>query len=168
MQALEHRAHRTGHYASLFTSLFTSVFTRHAAEQLHAFARIDGLFPTRVIQRGERLRESARGRALEIDVAASHECHSMAGFMRRCRGTRPLFFKRGQLVCEYRAQNRSAESQRRHAPGFFGQQIDVDGDEQSGIALHSAWPEPVHQPSRLEGCAFFSATGQALCGHEIG
>ncbi len=48
------------------------------------------------------------------------------------------------------------------ALGIFGQQIYVDVDSQLVIVLHSAWPEPVHQPSRAESYVFFDAATRAL------
>ncbi len=48
------------------------------------------------------------------------------------------------------------------ALGIFGQQIYVDVDAQLVIVLHSAWPEPVHQPSRAESYVFFDAATRAL------
>lgn len=48
------------------------------------------------------------------------------------------------------------------ALGIFGQQIYLDVDAQLVIVLHSAWPEPVHEPSRLESYAFFSAAARAV------
>ena len=48
------------------------------------------------------------------------------------------------------------------ALGIFGQQIYVDVDAQLVIALHSAWPEPVHETSRLESYVFFRAATRAL------
>ncbi len=48
------------------------------------------------------------------------------------------------------------------ALGIFGQQIYIDADEQLIIVLHSAWPEPVHAPSRSESYVFFNAVARAL------
>jgi CubicO group peptidase (beta-lactamase class C family) len=50
------------------------------------------------------------------------------------------------------------------ALGIFGQQIYVDVDAQLVIVLNSAWPEPVHEKSRLESYAFFDAATRALRG----
>jgi CubicO group peptidase (beta-lactamase class C family) len=205
------------------TGSYTSLFTLPAAEQLHAFAHMDGLYPTRVVQRGERVRELASGPALEFETVADDETHSIDGFMQRCRCTGLLILKRGQVVCERYALGHSADTRwisfskaklitsvlvgaavhdgaiaslddpvtqtvpqlrgstydgvtarqvlqmsfGRHvfgALGIFGQQIYVNVDEQLVIALHSAWPEPVHQPSRLESHAFFTAAALALRG----
>ena len=96
------RPGRSGHYAGLFTL--------PAAEQLHAFAHMDGLYPTRVIRRGERVRELASGPALEFGYVADDETHSITGFMQRCRSTGLLILKRGQVVCERYALGHSAET----------------------------------------------------------
>jgi CubicO group peptidase (beta-lactamase class C family) len=48
------------------------------------------------------------------------------------------------------------------ALGIFGQQIYVDVDAQLVIVLHSAWPEPMHDASRLESYVFFDAATRAL------
>lgn len=48
------------------------------------------------------------------------------------------------------------------ALGIFGQQIYIDPDEQLIIVLHSAWPEPVHAPSRSESYVFFNAVAHAV------
>ncbi len=48
------------------------------------------------------------------------------------------------------------------ALGIFGQQIYIDVDQQLVIVLHSAWPEPVHDSSRLESYVFFQAVARAL------
>ena len=50
------------------------------------------------------------------------------------------------------------------ALGIFGQQIYVDVEEKLVIALNGAWPEPVHNPGRLESYAFFAAVADALHG----
>ena len=50
------------------------------------------------------------------------------------------------------------------ALGIFGQQIYVDVDAQLVIVLNSAWPEPVHEKSRLESYVFFDAATRALRG----
>jgi CubicO group peptidase (beta-lactamase class C family) len=52
------------------------------------------------------------------------------------------------------------------ALGIFGQQIYIDPDEQLIIVLHSAWPEPVHEPSRSESYVFFQAVAHAV--HALG
>ncbi len=215
MSAPPLRPGRSGRYAGLFTL--------PAAEQLHAFAHMDGLYPTRVIRRGERVRELASSPALEFGYVADDETHSITGFMQRCRSTGLLILKRGKVVCERYALGHSADTRwisfsmaksitsvlvgaavhdgaiaslddpvthtvpqlrgsaydgvtvrqvlqmsfGHHlfgALGIFGQQIYVNVDEQLVIALHSAWPEPVHQPSRLESYAFFTAATQALRG----
>jgi CubicO group peptidase (beta-lactamase class C family) len=51
------------------------------------------------------------------------------------------------------------------ALGIFGQQIYVDVEEHLVIAVHGAWPDPVHNSSRLESYAFFAAVADALQGH---
>ena len=48
------------------------------------------------------------------------------------------------------------------ALGIFGQQIYVDVDEDLVIVLNGAWPQPVHDPSRLESYVFFNAATNAL------
>ena len=48
------------------------------------------------------------------------------------------------------------------ALGIFGQQIYIDVDTQLVIVLHAAWPEPVHDASRLESYAFFRAVAHAV------
>ncbi len=50
------------------------------------------------------------------------------------------------------------------ALGIFGQQIVIDADEELVIVLHSAWPEPMHDVSRLESYVFFDAAARALRG----
>jgi CubicO group peptidase (beta-lactamase class C family) len=50
------------------------------------------------------------------------------------------------------------------ALGIFGQQIYVDVEESLVIAVHGAWPEPVHDASRLESYVFFAAVADALHG----
>ncbi|MEQ1806199.1 MAG: serine hydrolase, partial [Burkholderiaceae bacterium] len=50
------------------------------------------------------------------------------------------------------------------ALGIFGQQLYIDVDEELVIVLHSAWPEPVFEPSRLESYVFFDAATRALRG----
>ena len=106
MPAAALRPGRTGHHASLFT--------RPAAGQLHAFAPMDGLYPTRVIQRGQGVCERY---ALGHSADTRWICFSMAKSITAV------------LVV---------------------------------FVLHSAWPEPVHQPSRLESDAFFAAATHAL------
>ena len=57
------------------------------------------------------------------------------------------------------------------ALGIFGQQIWVDVDAAVVIVVHGAWPQPVHDPSRLESYAFFEAVSEALktgtAGHPV-
>ena len=48
------------------------------------------------------------------------------------------------------------------ALGIFGQQIFVDVDAAVVIVVHGAWPQPVHDPSRLESYTFFEAVTEAL------
>jgi CubicO group peptidase (beta-lactamase class C family) len=48
------------------------------------------------------------------------------------------------------------------ALGIFGQQIYVDVDAAVVIVVHGAWPQPVHDPSRLESYTFFEAVTEAL------
>ena len=48
------------------------------------------------------------------------------------------------------------------ALGIFGQQIYVDVDAAVVIVVHGAWPQPVHDPSRLESYAFFESVREAL------
>jgi CubicO group peptidase (beta-lactamase class C family) len=48
------------------------------------------------------------------------------------------------------------------ALGIFGQQIHVDVDAAVVVVVHGAWPQPVHDPSRLESYAFFEAVTEAL------
>ena len=48
------------------------------------------------------------------------------------------------------------------ALGIFGQQIHVDVDAAVVIVVHGAWPQPVHDPSRLESYTFFEAVTDAL------
>lgn len=48
------------------------------------------------------------------------------------------------------------------ALGIFGQQIVIDVERQIVIVVHAAWPEPVHDASRLESYAFFKAVTRAL------
>jgi CubicO group peptidase (beta-lactamase class C family) len=48
------------------------------------------------------------------------------------------------------------------ALGIFGQQILVDVDAAVVIVVHGTWPQPVHDPSRLESYAFFEAVIEAL------
>lgn len=48
------------------------------------------------------------------------------------------------------------------ALGIFGQQIVVDVERRIVIVVHAAWPEPVHDASRLESYAFFKAVTRAL------
>jgi CubicO group peptidase (beta-lactamase class C family) len=48
------------------------------------------------------------------------------------------------------------------ALGIFGQQIYVDVQEELIIVLNGAWPEPMHEPSRLESYEFFDACTEAL------
>ena len=48
------------------------------------------------------------------------------------------------------------------ALGIFGQQIHVDVDEAIVIVLNGAWPQPVHDHSRLESYSFFEAATNAL------
>jgi CubicO group peptidase (beta-lactamase class C family) len=48
------------------------------------------------------------------------------------------------------------------ALGIFGQQIYIDADAELAVLLHSAWPEPVHEPSRRESYLFFDAVTRAL------
>ena len=106
MPAAEIRAGRTGHHARLFT--------RPAAGQLHAFAPMDGLYPTRVIQRGQGVCER---------YALGHSAD-----------TRWISFSMAKSITAVLV--------------VFG--------------LHSAWPEPMHRPSRIESYAFFAAATQAL------
>jgi len=48
------------------------------------------------------------------------------------------------------------------ALGIFGQQLFVDVDANVVIVVHGTWPQPVHDPSRLESYAFFEAVTKAL------
>lgn len=48
------------------------------------------------------------------------------------------------------------------ALGIFGQQIVIDVDAETVIVVHGAWPEPVHDVSRLESYAFFAAVTTEL------
>lgn len=48
------------------------------------------------------------------------------------------------------------------ALGIFGQQIYVDVDAAVVIVVHGAWPQPVHDSSRLESYTFFEAVTEAL------
>lgn len=48
------------------------------------------------------------------------------------------------------------------ALGIFGQQIYVDVDAAVVVVVHGVWPQPVHDPSRLESYAFFEAVTEAL------
>lgn len=50
------------------------------------------------------------------------------------------------------------------ALGIFGQQIYVDVEENLVIAVHGAWPAPVHDASRLESYVFFAAVADAFHG----
>ena len=50
------------------------------------------------------------------------------------------------------------------ALGIFGQQIYVDVEENFVIAVHGAWPDPVHDASRLESYVLFAAVADALHG----
>ncbi len=96
------RPGRSGHYAGLFTL--------PAAEQLHAFAHMDGLYPTRVVRRGERVCELASGPALEFEAQADNESHLIAAFMQRCRSTGLLILKRGRVVFERYALGHRADT----------------------------------------------------------
>lgn len=48
------------------------------------------------------------------------------------------------------------------ALGIFGQQIVIDVARELIIVVHAAWPEPVHDTSRLESYDFFKAVARAL------
>jgi len=48
------------------------------------------------------------------------------------------------------------------ALGIFGQQIYVDVEAELVIVVHGTWPEPVHDPSRLESYVFFEAVTAAV------